>query len=110
MQRGMAALGLGVALVVALGIGAGVGLRGAAPPPPRRLQAELLEVRQAEARAEQAAQKGDFGEAARLSRQALEARRTLQGARHWQAVDAALKAERWQRLARLPADRQRRVG
>jgi tetratricopeptide (TPR) repeat protein len=67
-------------------------------------------VAQLEERAEQAARAGNFTEAVRLSRQALAARRRLQGASHWQAIDAALMTDRLLRLASLPASRQRQVG
>src|SRR5262249_1692275 len=65
------------------------------------LAGEWRRVRQIEARADQAAQRGDFTQALRLERESWKARRALQGDRHWQAVDASLRVARWERLARL---------
>jgi tetratricopeptide (TPR) repeat protein len=83
-------------------------VRAAAPPAAR--PSELRQVVLIEARAYQAALKGDFTEALRLERQALEARRRLQGPTHQLAINASLWTERWARMARLPAFRQRQAG
>jgi len=85
--------------------------RAAAPPASAGwLAGELLRVQQIDARAFQAALRGDFTRALRLAREGLKARRTLRGARHWQTLDAALLVERLERLARLSPEEQGRVG
>jgi tetratricopeptide (TPR) repeat protein len=78
--------------------------RAAAPPvSPRWLAGELRQLEQLEARSMQAVMASDFKEALRLSRQALAARRRLQGASHWQAIDTRLNVQRWDRLTKVPA-------
>jgi tetratricopeptide (TPR) repeat protein len=85
--------------------------RGAAPPvSPGWVAREWGRVRQIDARADQAILKGDFTRALGLAREVLKALSALQGDRHWQAVDAGLAVERWERLARLPPEKQRQVG
>jgi tetratricopeptide (TPR) repeat protein len=95
-----------LALVLMTGAG-----RGAAPPAtPGWVARELGRVQQIEARADQAALRGDFTQALRLAREALKARRVLQGERHWQIIDAVLLVEHWKRLARLSPEKQGQVG
>jgi tetratricopeptide (TPR) repeat protein len=85
--------------------------RAAAPPVSAHWQdGELLRVQQIAARMDQAALRGDFPRALRLAREALKARRALQGERHWQTLDAGFAVQRWERLARLPPEKQGQVG
>jgi tetratricopeptide (TPR) repeat protein len=85
--------------------------RGAAPPvSPGWVAGELLRVQQIDARAGQAALRGDFPRALRLEREVLKGKRALLGERHWRTVDAGLAVQRFGRLARLPPEKQRQVG
>ena len=52
---------------------------------------------------------GEFGEAVRLAREALGLREQWQGPKHWETVDARFRIERWQRLADLPVDKQKKL-
>jgi CHAT domain-containing protein/tetratricopeptide (TPR) repeat protein len=54
-------------------------------------------------RAHAAAGRGDFEDAAKLYGQVAEYRAKHQGARHHEAIDAALVAKDWRRLAKVPA-------
>src|SRR4051794_26446428 len=85
--------------------------RGAAPPVSLGWVAgERRRVGEIDARASQAVLKGDFALALRLSREVLAGRRALWGQGHWQTIDAGVVVERWERLATLPAAKQRQVG
>jgi tetratricopeptide (TPR) repeat protein len=77
----------------------------AAPPAPcRALTArEQKEVGELQTQIGRHAAAGEFEAAARLARQVAEYRRQRQGARHWQAIDARLTMEHWQRLTKVPA-------
>jgi CHAT domain-containing protein/tetratricopeptide (TPR) repeat protein len=78
----------------------------AAPPArgPVRLTAQQQKhVDRMVMRAIAAAGRGDFEDAANLCGQVAEYRAKHQGARHHEAIEAALKAEQWRRLAKVPA-------
>src|SRR5262249_55976740 len=73
--------------------------RSAAPPAsPRWVAGELHRANHLAGRADQAALKGDFTLALRLSREVVASRRALLKDGHWQTVEAAGFVERWERL------------
>jgi tetratricopeptide (TPR) repeat protein len=88
-------------LVLVLG---GLQVQAAAPPAmPRHLTAqEQKELRVLQVRRDQLAAAGEFDQAARLAEQVVLLRERLQGARHWQAIDARLGLAGWQALAKVP--------
>ena len=76
----------------------------AAAPPPlwRNLSVwEGFQVKALEASLTRHALLGDFEKATEASRQIAEFRRKYQGSTHWEAVDAVLEIEDWQRLAKV---------
>src|SRR5690348_16048298 len=91
------------------GLAPGGLLRPAAAPP--ALTRELTAIEQKNVAALQARLNRHYGageleQAARLAEQIAVVRARLQGAGHWQAIDARFAAGSWQRLAKVPvADR-----
>src|ERR1700677_1966402 len=83
-----------------LGAAANVGW-GAAPPGQTRdlTAAEQKEVAALEARLSKHASDGAFEQAAKVAQQIADYRRSHQGSRHWQAIDARFAIEEWKRLA-----------
>jgi CHAT domain-containing protein len=80
----------------------------AAAPPARPRNATAQEQQELEAlrvRLDRHAAAAEFDQAARLAEQIAVLRARLQGARHWQAIDARLEAQRWSRRTKIPAGR-----
>jgi CHAT domain-containing protein/tetratricopeptide (TPR) repeat protein len=97
-------------LAVMLALAAG-NSHGAAPPVSRGwVEGERQRVEQQDEQIYQVVLVGDFRRALRLTRKVLAARRVLLGERDAQTISTRANLERWARLARLPAPKQRRVG
>jgi tetratricopeptide (TPR) repeat protein len=106
-------VGRRVVLVVLLGLLAGrdAGEAAAPPLPSGKLNwAQRWRLSALKSRAQRAAEAGKFAEALRLARESVALRRRWQGVRHWEAGNAGLEVQRWQRLLRLSPGQQKEVG
>ena len=72
-------------------------------------QAQGDQLAKLEARINKHDDAGEFGEVVRLAREALALRELWHGHKHWETVDARFRVERWQRLADLPVDKQKKL-
>src|SRR4051812_13815460 len=94
-------------LCVALRLAESVARAGAAQPAGKLSQQQADQLGRLEEKLDQHSHAGEFGDALKAAREMLVLLEKSLGSKHQQTMDARLEVEHWQRLAGLPAGKQK---